>query len=864
MLFKKHIPGLFSTFLIFLSVLSFIGCQDTDEEPSAYLISSIPSATLSDSKAITAFSFNASDNAALSSNATVTIVDTDINAVVPEGIDLTALVASYTATGELVAISDTAQVSCITANDYTSPVTYTITAENGTTEDYTVTVTNSAKAITAFSFNASDNAALSSNATVTIVGTDINAVISEEIDVTALVASYTTTGESVAIGDTAQVSGITANDYSNPVTYTVTAENGTTEDYTVTVTNSAKAITAFSFDASDNAALSSNAAVTIDGTDINAEVPTGTDVSALIATFTTTGESVAIGDTIQVSGATANNFTSPVTYTVTADDGTTEDYTATVTAGTKSITAFSFEGSVNTALSSGIAATIDGNNVTVEVPSGTDVTALVSTFTVSSGVLVLVDGAEQTSGTTANDFTNAVTYRITASDNTIIDYIVTVTLASAAPITAYFNTGSYVDGDGDSGLNKDGTQSADYPNIAQVNSKVYAAWQEVSAVNGRQQAVVAVFDGTSSWSFVDGNGLYGINKDASEDAYIPRIIEFNSKLYATWAEGRLPYWNGSAVVSIPLQLRVAVYNGDDSSPSWTFVDGNGADGLNYNTGNNASIPDFGILNSKLYITWYEGSKIRVVVYNGDDSSPSWSFVDGNTADGINYDPTKGSRFSVLKTFDSKLYATWYEQRASDDVYQTRVAVYNGDDSSPSWSFVDGNGADGINFNTSKSSNRPKLAVANSKLYALWAEMNTGDIQQVRVAVYNGEDSSPSWTFVDGNADVGLNKNPAYDAWRPRLTTFRNKIYAAWYEENNPGGAPRQLRAMVYNGDDSSPEWSFIDGDDATNGFNRDVSEDAKRIRIFEAYGNFYAIWWEGSLAGASQIRVKQAEVNVDP
>ena len=62
-------------------------------------------------------------------------------------------------------------------------------------------------------------------------------------------------------------------------------------------------------------------------------VPFGTDVTQLVATFTTTGASVKVGSTVQVSGTTANDFTSPVTYTVTAADASTQAYVVTVTPG---------------------------------------------------------------------------------------------------------------------------------------------------------------------------------------------------------------------------------------------------------------------------------------------------------------------------------------------------------------------------------------------------------------------------------------------------------------------------------------------------------------------------------------------------
>ena len=64
---------------------------------------------------------------------------------------------------------------------------------------------------------------------------------------------------------------------------------------------------------------------------ITVDVPCGTDVTALTAAFATTGTSVTIGGTPQVSGQTPNDFTHPVAYTVHAEDGSTVTYTATVT-----------------------------------------------------------------------------------------------------------------------------------------------------------------------------------------------------------------------------------------------------------------------------------------------------------------------------------------------------------------------------------------------------------------------------------------------------------------------------------------------------------------------------------------------------
>ncbi len=100
--------------------------------------------------------------------------------------------------------------------------------------------------------------------------------------------------------------------------------------------SSEKEITAFSITAIEpNTTLSVKFPGSINGTDINVIVPAGTDVTAIVATFTTSGTSVAVGGAAQASGTTVNNFTNPVTYTVTAENGTAQDYTVSVNANGK-------------------------------------------------------------------------------------------------------------------------------------------------------------------------------------------------------------------------------------------------------------------------------------------------------------------------------------------------------------------------------------------------------------------------------------------------------------------------------------------------------------------------------------------------
>lgn len=191
--------------------------------------------------------------------------------------------------------------------------------------------------------------------------------------------------------------------------------------------SSEKAIITFSFASPAAAGVIMEGAKTIAVT-----VPSGTAVTALVATFSaSSGASVKVGAIAQVSGVTANNFTNPVTYTVTAADGSTVNYSVTVSgslSSAKAITAFSFvippaTGTINEA----------AKTIAVTVPSGTAVTALVATFTVSAGARIQVGAIDQVSGTTANNFMSPVTYVVTAADDSQAVYTATVTVASGLP-----------------------------------------------------------------------------------------------------------------------------------------------------------------------------------------------------------------------------------------------------------------------------------------------------------------------------------------------------------------------------------------------------------------------------------------------
>ncbi len=270
-------------------------------------------------------------------------------------------------------------------------------------------------------------------------------------------------------------------------------------------------------------------------------------------------------------------------------------------------------------------------------------------------------------------------------------------------------------------LNNSTSRSANNPQLLDDNSSLYAIWSENNGT--ANQIRVKLFDNTTSWNLVDkiGDNTTGINKDTSKNAINPKLLNFNSGIYAAWSED-----NGTAS-----QIRVARYN---NSSSWAFVDGDGSTGINKATDKNATYPTMAVLSTKLYLAWSETNadnrtQIRVKSYDGS----SWSFVDGdNATKGINKDYTQNASYpQLVKVTDnsssSKLYAVWLEENGNT---QVRVAEFNG---TSSWIFKDGDSFDGLNLNTAKISGKPSVTAYLNKLIVAWSETNSLGVPQIRIA-----------------------------------------------------------------------------------------------------------------------------------
>ncbi len=327
------------------------------------------------------------------------IAGTNISLTVPFGSDPTNLTPTITITG--VSVSPASGV----AQDFSGgPVSYTVTAQDGSTQTYAVTVSvalNSAKDITQFTILGVDGA---------IAGTNISLTLPFGSTSTNLTPTITITGVSVS-----PASGVAQDFSGGPVSYTVTAQDGSTQTYAVTVgvaLNSAKDITQFTILGVDGA---------IAGTNISLTLPYGKDPTSLTPTITITGVSVS-----PVSGLAQDFSGGPVSYTVTAQDGSTQTYTVTVSVAlnsAKDITQFTILG-VNGAIA--------GTNISLRLPYGTDVTSLTPTITITGVSVSPASGVAQ-------DFTAPVAYTVTAQDASTQTYMVTVNIAlnSSKDITQF-------------------------------------------------------------------------------------------------------------------------------------------------------------------------------------------------------------------------------------------------------------------------------------------------------------------------------------------------------------------------------------------------------------------------------------------
>ena len=150
---------------------------------------------------------------------------------------------------------------------------------------------------------------------------------------------------------------------------------------------------------------------------ITATIPNGIDASKLVPTITVSGKA-----TILPASNVVQDFTKPVIYTITAEDGTIQTFTVKIVvakSSTKNIKSFIFSN-----LTPVVTANIDSvtKKIIAILPAGTDLTKLIPKIITSDRATVSPNSG------VIQDFSKAVIYTVVAEDGSTQNYEVQVTL----------------------------------------------------------------------------------------------------------------------------------------------------------------------------------------------------------------------------------------------------------------------------------------------------------------------------------------------------------------------------------------------------------------------------------------------------
>ena len=162
---------------------------------------------------------------------------------------------------------------------------------------------------------------------------------------------------------------------------------------------------------------------TINGTTVTVDIPEGLNVSNVKPVFTVSEfASAYICNTIQYSKTTAADLTGGVTYTIKAQNESSQGYNIILNEIPTEMTALAVS-SLNPVKTGEIDNT---KTITVTVYDGTDVSKVIPTFTVSKFAKVYIGTKEIISGVTEVDFSEAVTLKVKVSNDIFVDYTVNV------------------------------------------------------------------------------------------------------------------------------------------------------------------------------------------------------------------------------------------------------------------------------------------------------------------------------------------------------------------------------------------------------------------------------------------------------
>ncbi|BAV94703.1 DUF5018 domain-containing protein [Ichthyobacterium seriolicida] len=335
----------------------------------------------------------------------------------------------------------------ISAYDYSNSNSkvYTVTAQDGQTREYTVSVSkelSNEKDMKSFLFENSKNTGKNLGGDCSAGA--INSTGSADVAVEVVIpnsATLTSLIPTITSSDHAQVSPASeiAQDFTRNTVkpYVVTAQDGTERNYNIAIVSRRGVdITSFKIKKLDHTPPPSDVRMT--GDEVSGTV--SSSESANTVTISLDGRDdtdvklkpeivVSPGATVNPASKVETTFTygQPVAYTVTAEDGTTtKTYQVTVRSSSK-LKSFKFKaegGNTSKKIVKEVEGTISGNTVIVKVPYNTDLNGLTPDIELYKGATIT---APSGGVTTAQDFSSKKTYTVIAQDGSTSIYTVIVT-----------------------------------------------------------------------------------------------------------------------------------------------------------------------------------------------------------------------------------------------------------------------------------------------------------------------------------------------------------------------------------------------------------------------------------------------------
>ena len=186
---------------------------------------------------------------------------------------------------------------------------------------------SSSKELISFSILESENVGkIGKDIKADIKGNIISFSLSKYDNIKSLIATFEYKGSKISVNGREQISGVTANNYSQSLNFILQAEDGSELIYMVQVTLKEVApLSYFGFEKSKNPELPTDVSCIIQGENIAGSIIS--PHTEFIANYLTEATHVTVGGKEQINGETSNDFSEPVTYQFTMRNGEILKYT---------------------------------------------------------------------------------------------------------------------------------------------------------------------------------------------------------------------------------------------------------------------------------------------------------------------------------------------------------------------------------------------------------------------------------------------------------------------------------------------------------------------------------------------------------